>query len=155
PRGRPDVVTHGKREVVLVVDRPGEPGDRPPRHHFLHEDDAATPAVLVPAPDIEAEVQLLEVAMSVNRHAANPGIEEAEPDDAHERAAVPAIELGSTRDERGEEGRIDLVVQHREVAPLRGQEWRGESQVPLLETVPVAVDTTQAHSARPTSGRRR
>ena len=123
-------MAHGQRDVVLVVERARHPGDRPARHDFLDEDDPSPPFSRHPgrrAPDVEAQVHLFEVRVARNRDTEHARAPEVKADHAHERPSLPEIELGPGRHEAGENARIDLVVEHHEIAPLCGQEAGGHS----------------------------
>src|SRR5262245_41370563 len=96
-RARPDLMAHRNREVVLVVDRSRDPGDRAPGGDFLDENHTAPPTIFRLAANVESQVELLEIAVPGDRKSPNPGIEKTESDDAHESTAIPGVELGSPR----------------------------------------------------------
>src|SRR6185369_8902980 len=123
-------VAHGKRHVVLTVKHPGQPGDREARDQLLHEDHpaAVVPAVLTasrrPPPHVEAEVDLLEIAVEGDGDALDDRLREHEPDDADVRLAAERVERGPRGHPALEQGRVDLVVQQDQPPPFRAQEDR-------------------------------
>ncbi len=58
-----NLVASRQGDVVLVVEVAGDQGDGGPRHDLLDEDDAAAPLVAGFVADVEAQVDLLEVAV--------------------------------------------------------------------------------------------
>src|SRR5262249_61158589 len=88
------------------------------------EDDGAPPAVRSASPDVEAEVDLLELPVERDGQAEHRRLEEQEADEAHVRAPLPEVELRAGGDESREVAGVDRVVQHRHVPPLRAQERR-------------------------------
>jgi len=50
------------------------------------------------------------------------GVEEKEPDQTDEIATSEAVEVGALREVRNENLRVYLVVEQREVSPIRRQE---------------------------------
>src|SRR2546430_2260914 len=52
------LMTHRQGDIVLVVEPACNRGNRVPRHDLLEKHDAATPAVVALAADVEAEIHL-------------------------------------------------------------------------------------------------
>src|SRR5438445_12572518 len=111
-------MTHRQRDVVLAVDTPRDKCNGPTRHQLFDEDDATTPYPLGLAPHIESKVDLFEVPVAGDRRPENSRVEKLEADDAHKAVPGPRIELTSCRHAPRENRRIDLVVEHGEIAPL-------------------------------------
>src|SRR4029453_18198886 len=120
--GHGDAVTHRDGDVVLAVENPGRDGNGRPRHQLLDEDNGASPALARPPPDVEAQVHLLEVAMPGNSDSENPRVEKQKPDQADKCPPAPVVELCPGWDQWTYDRRIDLEVQHRQMAPLGSQE---------------------------------
>ena len=59
--------------------------------------------------------------MKRNRHAQDAGIEEKKTHHAHKSFALPGVHHGPLWHMRSQHGRIDLIVQHRQIAPNRRQ----------------------------------
>src|SRR5262249_19034898 len=110
-------------DVRFVVRPARQLRNRPPRHQLADEGDAAPHFVANPPARVEAQVHFGEVAVIWNRDAAHARPQKLEADDADQRGALPEIEGRAGRDERYEQGRVDAVIQHRQVVPLSRQEW--------------------------------
>src|SRR4029450_6739663 len=131
--GHGDAMTHRYCEVVLAVEDPGRHGDGRSRHQLLAEADCASPAIASAPPDVEAQVHLLEVAMTRDRDSENPRIEKHEPDQAHEFPAAIIVELRPGGDPGAQERWIDFEIQHRQMAPLGGEEYGPGVSHPVLD----------------------
>src|SRR5262249_60922484 len=83
----------GGRQVRLVVDRASDPGHEGRGDELPNEDDAAP----LPKPDVEAQVDLGEVAQARPGHAPDARAEEVEGDKARERSAPAPIKLEPRR----------------------------------------------------------
>src|SRR5207247_11032945 len=83
--GHGDAMTHRHGEVVLAVEDPGRHGDGGTRHQLLDEDHGAPPALARPPPDVEAQVDLLEVATPRKAARQNPHGTKHAPQQPHAR----------------------------------------------------------------------
>jgi len=118
-----DAVSHGHRDIGLVVKAPGNDSNRAARHQFAHKSDAASHAAVgQPSPHIETEIHFRKVHMPRNRHAEQARAQKAEAHETHERAALKEIELRSHWHARCEPRGIDLEVRDHELTPLAGKE---------------------------------
>src|SRR5262245_3761880 len=127
-----DAMTHRYCQVVFAVENPGRHGDGHTRHQLLDEDDGASPAIARAPPDVEAQVHLLEVAMTRDGDSENARIEKHEPDQAHEYPAAIIVELRPGGDQGTHERWIDFEIQHRQMAPLGGKEYGPGVSHPVL-----------------------
>src|SRR5438874_12426572 len=114
---------HRQHDVRLAVEEARHATDHLPRHAFADEHDAVADLVVDHAPDVEAEVNFLEILVKGNGRAEHPRVEELKSDQADVGFALPEVERRSGGNAIDEERRIDLPVEHHEVAPLGGQEW--------------------------------
>src|SRR5262245_42349735 len=127
-----DAMTHRYCQVVFAVENPGRHGDGHTRHQLLDEDDGASPAIARASPDVEAQIHLLEVAMTRDGDSENARIEKHEPDQAHECPAAIIVELRPGGDQGMHERWIDFEIQHRQMAPLGGEEYGPGVSHPVL-----------------------
>jgi hypothetical protein len=118
--GQHDFVPHPEPDVRLTVPEPRYRRDRPPRDDLFHERHAASPtAARHLATHVEPEVDFVEIPVTGIGAAAHSRIEELEADEAHERAAAPAVELQARGNERPHERGVQVVIEHGEVSPAR------------------------------------
>src|SRR5260370_29964760 len=103
--------------VVLTVEQTCNERDATARHDFLDEDDTSAPFVLRLPADVEAQVDFLEVAMERDGDPANPGVSKQEADDTDVGLATPTFQFCMRWHSGGEDRRVHLIVQHREVVP--------------------------------------
>ena len=75
-----------------------------------------------PTAHVEPQVHFIKRPVKRDGRAYHTGLEEAEPDQAHQGPTLPIIELGAARHERPQHVRLDLPLEHGEEAPLRGEE---------------------------------
>ena len=116
-------MAHRNRQVRLVVEETRDCRNRVARDQLSDEDDRATIGRRSdPTAHVKPEIDLLEVPVPGNREAVNPRVGEEEPDEAHERLALPDVEFSAARDEGQHHGGRDLVIQNDEVGPARGEE---------------------------------
>src|SRR5262249_35521952 len=122
PRGgRPvefDPMRHRRANIVLTIEGPGDPGDRGPWNELLNEHNGSPPPVIRSTADVKPQIDFLEVAMERYRHSEDSGPHEQESDERDEGLAVQRIQFGAARHERTKQCGIDLIVEHRQVAPL-------------------------------------
>lgn len=71
---------------------------------------------------VKPQVDLVEIPVKGDREPAYSRVEKLKADRADECPALPEIELGPGGNAWGERVRRDLVVDHHEIAPSRGQE---------------------------------
>jgi hypothetical protein len=114
-------VRHWAGGIWFAVNDSREERNRPTRHEFLHEDDAAPPSLGRAVPDIKPQVDLFKIAMERKRNSENPGLEKEKPDHADIGNGAERIDLQAVRKERREQLRLDRVIQHDKVPPFRGQ----------------------------------
>src|SRR5204863_8675979 len=109
---------------------------------------APAPAVRRLVPDVEAEIDLLEIAVPGNGNAAHPGGQEEEAHDAHERPPLPEIDLRAPWHQRRQNLRRHLVVEHREIPPAGGEEGTGGRHA-SLPYKPINVTTIPTTAIEP------
>src|SRR5215218_442331 len=102
-----DVMPHRQRRIRLAVEDSRHYRNRSSRHQLAHECYSASPAIACLAPDIKAEIYLLEIPMQRNRQTKETGLEKQETDNADECAAFVEIEFSPARNAAREERRID------------------------------------------------
>jgi len=112
---------HPGGEVGLVVQAAGEPGDQAARDVLADEDDAS--ATL--GGDVEAKVDLREVAEAGPGNTEHTGAEEIECDQTDVRAAFEELELSAGRAMREEELFGAGVSEQTDVMPISGEEAVG------------------------------
>src|ERR1043166_1218060 len=106
-----DRVGHRNAAIRFPPGEQGNPCDPALRHQLANEHHAPAPAAVRRAPpDVEAQVDLVEIAVEGNREAEDPGVEEAEPDQAHQGEPIPCVELGAPRYQRAEEAGAPAAV---------------------------------------------
>src|SRR5262249_11440690 len=105
----------------LVVQAPSDPRDQPLRHELADEHDAA----LLAEADVEAQVQLGEVAVAWPADAHDAGVEELEGNQADEDVAVAQVERQARRQPLLEQRRRHGVGGEEQVVPFGGQERTG------------------------------
>ena len=109
---------HGHATVVFTECNASNGCDSIFRHEFANEDDASLPLV----PHVEAKVHLFKRAVKWNRDSREAGVLELEAHKARIGFAVELIELRACGNERLEQRRVDGVVEHKEMAPVGGEE---------------------------------
>jgi hypothetical protein len=114
------MVSHGQRDVRLVIDRPCNGGDRAARYEFPDEDYCPTDLIRALTPYIEAKVHFLEIAMTWYRYPEYASVKEAERNHAEVRTPIMHVQLRARRDVWSQDGLVRFVVQHQQIAPLRG-----------------------------------
>lgn len=93
-------------------------GDNFAQEHYAAADFGAFAAV-----DVDAEIHLVEIGVEGNRNGAEEFCaSEAKADEADVVRAFEGIEFRAARDEWLKQSRIDLIIEHHEIAPLGGQE---------------------------------
>src|ERR1043165_3110746 len=118
-------MAHRQRYVVFIIKCARHEGDCPAGHEFLDEGDGTPLGASVAAFDVEAQVDFSEIAVEWNRKAQHARVEEHETHEADQRAPLPQIQLGARRHTPRENRRIDLVIEHGEIAPFGGEENAG------------------------------
>src|SRR5262245_47428767 len=154
--GPTDLVVHRYGRVLLVVEDARHQGDRRARHQLLHEHDPPPPTLRRLAPHVEAQVDLLEVAMAGHGDAEDPGAQEQEADHAEVGAALPLVELGPAGDPIRQRGPVHFVVEQRQVAPCGLQERCRSHRSPGRDVRAVSYRSSRsAGRRRRDCGRRR
>src|SRR3954466_2114712 len=125
--GLHDAVLHRHCAVRLVVRELRGSRYKKKRHHLPDEDHARANLVANAPPHIEAQVHLLEVLVKKRGQSEDVRVEEQECNEAQVVSAIPVVELRPLGQMRGEHGPVDLVVEHREVSPVRGEKLCGHS----------------------------
>lgn len=115
-------MAHGQADVVLVVKSARGVGDDRARNNLLDEHDAATPAIRGFAAHVKPEVDLLEISVKGKGNSPHARLEKQKADNAHERFAVPQIQFRAGRQPGFQYGGCDLEIEHRQMAPLGGEE---------------------------------
>ena len=117
-------MAHGEGGVGLFVEavcdqRDGRLGDE-----LAEEDDAAFAGGVfisgLGAGDVEAEIDLGETGVEGDRETSDADPVEEEADERDEAAAFVQVELHAGWEVRGEDGGVDLVLRHDELAPVGG-----------------------------------
>src|SRR6516165_9604210 len=158
-------MAHWQGHVSFAVDILRYRRDRPARNNLADENDASGDFVSFSATNVEPQVHLIEIAVKRNRQTADPSPQETKTDQADKQLSVPAIQFRPRRNVLGQNGRLNLVVQHREVAPFGCQEnsvsahgfecnRRAETQLSCISTVSVRSLAASA-CATPSPARRR
>jgi len=118
---------HGSGAVGLVVEEAGGPGDEGAGDELADEDDAAARLGGGARADVEAEVELREVAVAWPWDSEDAGVLESEGDEADVMGAAPGVEF-EARGEMGEESfGGDAVLEEEEVEPSGGEEGAGHA----------------------------
>jgi hypothetical protein len=117
-----DPMPRRQRHVRFVVDDARDQRDRDAWHDFLHEHDATAHDAIDRAADVEPQVDLVEVGVERDREPLQPRLQETKRHEADDVAALPRIEFDSARDQRREDGFVDVVLDEHEVAPGGAQE---------------------------------
>ena len=128
-----DPMRHRQGEIRLVGERARGEGDERMRDEFPDEDHPAPLGLRALAPDIEAQVYLLEIAVEREGDAPDARAQEEKSDDGDEMTATPRIELGGGGEVRREHARVHLVIEHRQMALLGGEEGAGGAHLPELK----------------------
>src|SRR5665213_1629508 len=118
-------MAHGQGEVRLVIKIAGDPCNRSARNELFDEDDAASPAINGAMANVKAKIDLFKIAMKRNRDVAYSRVQKTKADHAHERAAIPRVQLRAAWHAGGEQLRVNFEVEHRDVPPLRGEKRAG------------------------------
>ena len=113
---------HRDGAIRLVIRQPRRARHEGERHQFTDEHNGMAILRTDDTPDVEAEIHLLEIAMKKSRHTKHVGVEKEKSDQAYEVSALALIELSAFWQKRNQHRPVYLEVEHREVAPLGGQE---------------------------------
>jgi hypothetical protein len=113
-----DRVRHGIGDIRLAVEVLGESGDGAPRDNLPHEYDATAPALCRSMPDIETQIDLLEITMEREGNSKNAGAQKEEAHDADVGGAVELIQFQTRRDQGLEQGALDRIVKHHKMPPF-------------------------------------
>src|SRR5215831_14973215 len=111
--------------ISLVVKDAGDRRHAAARDDLADEGHASPQFILLAAPDVEAQVDLVKIAVQRNRDTKHLHGKKAKPDQADETPSLPQIELCSPWNQAIEQCRINLVVEHEHVAQLGGEERAG------------------------------
>src|SRR5690606_32650215 len=110
-----DVVAHGADGVALAVDPVGRPCNGTARNKLAQEHHTAPPPFRPTAADVKAEIYFLESGVANDGYAEEARVDEIKADHADEGFAVEEIDLGARRRVRGNDFRINVIVDHDEV----------------------------------------
>src|SRR5215472_6574849 len=121
-RARPGVV-NGHTSVTAFQTMRGRPGyislvvkdarDRrhgPVRDDLANERHASFQFISFVALDVQAQIDLVKIAVKKNRHTKHLHVKKAEPDQTDETPSLPQIELCSRRNQPAEQCWIDLII---------------------------------------------
>jgi len=72
-------------------------------------------------PDIETQIDLLEITMEREGNSKNAGAQEEEADHADKGDSVEFIQFQTWRDQGLEQGALDGIIKHYKVPPFSGQ----------------------------------
>src|SRR5205814_100076 len=95
--------------------------DRLPRNEFAHKDDSPPPLINVFSAHIKTQIHFFEITVPWDGQAENARVQEKESNDAQESSSPMKIKLCPARQQRFQEFWIGHEIQHREVAPIRGE----------------------------------
>ena len=116
-----NLVRHGQRYVILVVECSRNQGNGSARHDLADEYNSVALLALFSPFYIEPQVHLREVGVEGNPGAENLRAHQSESDQADEGFRIPIVELRAPRDVGQKQTWVDLVVQKDEILP-RGSE---------------------------------
>ena len=112
---------HGSRLVRFVVERLCRERDRRSRHELANERHAAANFAGDGSPNVEPQIDFLEVLVERNEKTHDARATKQESHDAEVRHAAEHVQVDSGGNERLEQRRADAIVEHREVSPLGAQ----------------------------------
>jgi hypothetical protein len=116
-------VAHWKANVVFFIHEPSQLSDGQFGNDFGNKDYASSLLIALLAPDIKAQVHLVEGRVERNRKRAEKfRAPKLESDQADVGLPILCIEHGARRHIMGQDLGVTLVVQHFEVSPLRSEE---------------------------------
>jgi len=115
-------VLHGERRITFVIEASCYGGNGPAGNDFPNENHPSSDFAFVLPPNIEAQVDLVEVAVEWEGNAHHLRSQEMKSNQADEGPPIPAIKFRAGRNKIVEQVWVYLVVQHGEVAPLCSEE---------------------------------
>ena len=115
-------MTHRERLIRFVVGEPRDESNQGAWHELANKRDGTAHLALHAAPNVEAEVDLLEGAMPGDGYAEEACVGEEKADEAHDSIASPRVQFGSRRHEGTKQRRLNGIVEHDEVPPFGRQE---------------------------------
>jgi hypothetical protein len=127
---------HRQRGIGLTIKRASHHRDRLPWNELADKSDSAPPVIDDFPAHIKTQIYLLEIAMQRNWQTENARVQEEKSNDAQKSSSLVKIKLRPARQQRFQQFRIRHEIQHREVAPIRGEKWfehgdrRGGSSAP-------------------------
>jgi hypothetical protein len=118
-----DAMRHRASIMFFSVQPPRQPSDSGTRHQFAHKHPAPALFAARAPPDIKTQIHFVEISVEGNcQESVKLGAQKLKSNDAYKRPASKRIRLNSARNILPQNLRLNFVVQHHQVAPLRRQE---------------------------------
>src|SRR6266581_1775732 len=142
PLGSDDGVLHRNGAIRLVVGQSRRSRHQRQRHQLSNENHAATRFAADGAPDVEAKIHFLEVAMEEGRDSQHVGVEKKKSGEADEVASPGVVELSALGQKTDEDRWIDFEVEHGDVAPFSSQKYSGHLRKSIRTLPPISPRAT-------------
>jgi hypothetical protein len=116
-------VAHAPRHVFFIIHGSGYEAHHPFWDNLFDKHNSPPPAVFRLAPNVETQIDFVEIAVKWNPQAEELRVKELKANDADKCLAVPRVEFRSLWHEGPQHLRADLEVEHQQVSPFGGQEF--------------------------------
>src|SRR5271156_4253261 len=117
-----DAMLHRASLIFFAIHQPRQPRNGLARHQFANKHHAAPDFLALAPPHIKTQIHFVEITVEGNcQESIKLGAQKLKSHEAYKRPASKRIQLDATRNVLPQNPRLNFVVQHHQVAPLRRQ----------------------------------